>query len=260
MALAPYLAHGRLASDALRQAVLARLPATFTLKRGPAQTTYALDGGAAAQQAVRDAPRGGIVDVPSRAISAQIAAPVVAQQLRDNCETAALEVLLATTGVASDQLALQSELRLDGPRDPQGAGPSQVWGDPERGFVGRADGGGPAGGFGVYQAPIAALALRHGRRLVDLTGGSPTAVYQRVLTGHAVMAWVGLANGPYGQWQTPAGRLVRVNFNEHAVVISGLTAAGIVQVINPLTGTRELWTKLTFEAMWNRLGRRALST
>jgi len=263
MGLAPYLDRGHLAPDALRRAVLGRLPATLNQQRGSAQITYALDRADAARQAVADGPRGGLVQVPRRAIASRITAPVIAQKLRDNCEAAALQILLATVGVSSEQLALQSEIPRDGPLDPldpQGTATSQVWGDPDRGFVGRADGGGTAGGFGVYQAPIAALALRHGRRLADLSGASPASVYQRLLDGHAVMAWVGLADGPYGQWRTPAGRLVRVNFNEHAVVLNGFTAAGMVQVTNPLMGTREVWSKQTFEAMWNRLGRRALST
>lgn len=240
--------------------MLERLPPTLTRQIGRAQITYALDRQAAARRAVADVPRGGLVDVPRRVIAAQIAAPIIAQKLRNNCETAALQILLATVDVNADQLTLQRQLRRDGPLDPQASGGAQVWGDPEIGFVGRADGTGPAGGFGVYQRPIAALALRHGRRLADLSRGPPASVYQRLASGHAVMAWVGLANGPYGQWRTPTGKLVRVNFNEHAVVLSGLTTSGKVQVSNPLAGTREVWSKQTFETRWDRLGRRALST
>jgi len=260
MLLSPYLQRGRLIPDALRQAVLARLPPTVTRQVGGAQITYVLDRDTAASRAVAEQGRGGIVDVPGRAIAAHIAAPLIAQRFRNNCETTALEILLATVGVNVDQLTLQAEVRRDGPLDPRGSGGSEVWGDPENGFVGRADGNGPAGGFGVYQGPIAALSLRHRRRLVDLTRASPASVYQRVLGGHAVMAWVGLADGPYGQWRTPTGKLVRVNFNEHAVVLSGVTASGRLQISNPLAGTSQLWSRQTFETRWNRLGRRALST
>jgi uncharacterized protein YvpB len=192
--------------------------------------------------------------------SMRIPAPVVAQRLRNNCETAALQVLLATVGVKVDQLRLQAKVRRSGPLDPQGSPPNQTWGDPSLGFVGRVAGGGRAGGFGVYQGPIAALAQRFGVPLRDLTGSSPRAVYRRLLEGHAVMAWVGLSNGPFAHWRSPSERTITVNFGEHAVVLVGMRASGVLEVVNPLYGTRELWTRADFRTMWARLGRRALST
>lgn len=79
--------------------------------------------------------------------------PVVRQLLRNNCETAALSMLLAARGVNVHQLTLQRRHPRSGPLDPQrrGAGRLPIWGDPDRGFVGRANGGGTNGGFGVYQ-------------------------------------------------------------------------------------------------------------
>jgi uncharacterized protein YvpB len=180
--------------------------------------------------------------------------------LHNNCETAALQVLLATVGVKVDQLRLQADVRRSGPLDPTGSPPNQTWGDPSLGFVGRAAGGGPAGGFGVYQGPIADLAGRFGVRLRDLTRSSPRALYRRLLDGHAVMTWVGLGNGPFGHWRSPSGRQINVNFNEHAVVLVGMRTSGMLEVVNPLYGTRELWSRADFETMWARLGRRALST
>jgi uncharacterized protein YvpB len=190
----------------------------------------------------------------------RISAPVIAQRLRNNCETTALQVLLATVGVKVDQLRLQAKVRRSGPLDPQGSPPDQTWGDPSVGFVGRPDGGGTAGGFGVYQGPIVELAQRFDVPLRDLTRSSPRAVYRRLRERHAVMAWVGLGNGPFGHWRSPSGRRIDVNFDEHAVVLVGMRASGSLEVVNPLHGTRELWTRAEFETMWARLGRRALST
>ena len=72
------------------------------------------------------------------------------------------------------------------------------------------------------------------------------------------MAWVGLSDGPYGEWRSPRGRNVRVNFGEHTVVLTGMRGDGRIRVVNPLEGTRELWTRQRFETMWARLGNRAL--
>jgi len=203
-------------------------------------------------------PAGGAVEVPARAVSASVTAPVVAQELRNNCETAALEIMLASAGTRVDQLRLQRGLKRDGPLDPIGSGPSRRWGDPELGYVGRPGGGGVAGGFGVYQRPIADLARRNGLRLTDLTRVPVRRIYAELRRGRAVMTWVGLSDGPYGQWRSPRGREVRVNFGEHTVVLNGIRSDGSVRVVNPLKGTREIWTRTRFETMWERLGRRAL--
>ncbi len=221
---------------------------------------YRLDRGGAARRAVAVSARGGTVVAPSRPESSRIDAPVIRQRLRNNCETASLQILLATVGVRSDQLTLQRRLLRSAPLDPIGTGPGRIWGDPERGFVGRPEGGGSAGGFGVYEQPIRSLASRYGRQLDDLTAQPAAAVYQRLRSGRAVMAWVGLSDGPYASWRSPRGRRIEVNFGEHAVVLTGIRRDGTLEVVNPLQGTLELWSPGKFETWWDRLDRRAVST
>lgn len=244
----------------IRQRVLAVLTRTATIRHGRAQILFRIDRAGTAADAARFGGTGGTMAVAATPIAARIAAPVIAQRLHNDCEAAALQVLLATVGISVDQQRLLAELPRSEPLDPEGAPPNQIWGDPDLGFVGRPAGGGPAGGFGVYQQPIARLAQRRGARLTDLTGKPPSAVYARLLAGHAVMAWVGLANGPFGSWRTPAGRRIRVNFNEHTIVLAGILPDGRLAVVNPLQGTKEIWTQQQFESKWALLGRRALTT
>ncbi|MCA1706994.1 MAG: C39 family peptidase, partial [Actinobacteria bacterium] len=141
--------------------------------------------------------------------------------------------------------------------NPTGGGASLVWGDPDRGFVGRPDGGGPAGGYGVYERPVSALARRHGARPARLRGARPADVYAQLLAGRPVMTWVGLSDGPYRTWRTREGRRVTGNFGEHTVVLTGLRGNNLA-VNDPLDGRRKTWSKGQFELMWRRLGRRAL--
>ena len=239
---------------------MAAVPATARRRRGAATVDYRLDRGAAARKAIALGSAGGVVDVPARPQSASVRAPVVAQQLRNNCESAALQILLATTGVRVDQLRLQRQFRRSGPLDPLETPEGRVWGNPEDGYVGRPEGGGVAGGFGVYQRPVAALAGAYDRSLADLSGRPPSAIYDALRRGRAVMAWIGLSDGPYGQWRGPDGRQVQVNFGEHTVVLAGIRADGALRVVNPLQGTREVWSPDQFELMWERLDRRALAT
>src|SRR5512142_2914995 len=146
------------------------------------------------------------LDLPVVPVSTTIVLRPVRQVLHNDCEATALSMLLAAAGVRAGQLELQERLPRSGPLDPEPVAGSRLfrWGDPERGFVGRPAGGGTEGGFGVYEPPVRALAARHAVR-----------------AGHPVLAWVGLAPGPYLSWLTPSGRKITANLNEHAILLVG---------------------------------------
>ncbi|MGK2877617.1 MAG: C39 family peptidase [Solirubrobacterales bacterium] len=203
---------------------------------------------------------GGNVTIVTAPRAVTIEAPTIKQKLRNNCEATALQILLRTAGRKVTQLDLQAQLRKSGTLDPTGAPGNRTWGDPDAGFVGRPEGGGTAGGFGVYPGPVKSLAARHGVALRNLTDRPARSLYSTLLAGHAVMVWVGLGDGPYSSWQSPTGRTIKVNLNEHTVVLNGLDENGQLSVVNPLTGTAERWSKRKFESMWRLLGKRALST
>ena len=206
------------------------------------------------------APPSGRVSTPATPAPRRLEpVPLVKQVYRNNCETAALEMVLAAAGRTVGQVALQRALPRSGPLDPtlDAAGRILVWGDPDRGFVGRAEGGGVAGGFGVYQGPIRRLAARYGVPLRDLSRESPAVLYSRLRSGRPVMAWIGLSEGPYRSWRSPAGKRISVNFGEHVVVLTGIRD-GVLSVNDPLSGTRLEWTAPEFERRWRLLGMRAL--
>jgi uncharacterized protein YvpB len=259
MSLEPYVVGGELDRLQLARAVKEQLARRRIDRRGRATLVVHYDVAGTVARAMRLGAEGGRAEAVRRVISSKIEAPVLQQAQRNTCESAALEILLATKGVRVDQAQLQAALPRSGPLDPEGTGPDRVWGDPERGYVGRPDGGGVAGGFGVFEKPVAEVARRHGIRLEDLSGESPATVYERLRAGRAVMVWVGLSDGPYGEWTSPEGRRVRVNFGEHTVVLTGIRSDGTLRVSNPLEGTAETWTRRTFELMWERLDRRALA-
>jgi uncharacterized protein YvpB len=241
------------------QRSLSRVPRSRRERRGVAEVALRTDG-RALRRAVERTLRagGGTVEVPERAVAAKARVPIVKQALRNNCETAALSMLLATRGRRVDQLKLQRQLPRSGPLDPQPGAELDLWGDPDKGFVGRPEGGGTSGGYGVYADPVRALARRHAVKLVDLSGGSARASYARLLSGRPVMTWVGLSEGPYETWRTPNGKRITGNFGEQTVVLTGIRG-GAVAVNDPLSGRRLTWTRRQFEQMWQRLGRRALA-
>jgi uncharacterized protein YvpB len=255
-----YVVGGRVQANRLRPLLRRALPAAVVTSRTRARITYRYDVQATAARVTATGSRGGRVEAVRRPVAAVVGAPVVQQAAPNTCESAALAILLATTGREVGQRRLQAAFPRSGPLDPRGTGVHRVWGDPDKGYVGRANGGGVAGGFGVYPRPVRATALRFGVRLRDLSGRSPKVVYEELLAGHAVMAWVGLSAGPRGEWRTPDGKSINVNFGEHTVVVHGLRRDGTLIVSNPLRGTREIWSKDKFESMWRLLGRRMLAT
>jgi uncharacterized protein YvpB len=226
------------------------------VERGRARITYRIDAPTLRRRLA--AASGGEVTVPATPVASRIASPIVKQVFPNNCETAALSMLLASRGVDIDQRTLQRRLPLARPLDPSGSSGARTWGDPEQGFVGRVEGGGPAGGYGVYERPIIDLASRSSTKPVDLSRRPAAAIYDRLLSGHAVMAWIGLSNGPYETWRTPQGGLVRANFGEHTVVLRGVQGDQVL-VNDPIDGVRKRWSKQSFEELWQRLGRRAVS-
>ncbi len=239
---------------------LASLPAQRVERSGKARITYDVDTAAAARSLARAVRAGGgTVTVPEQPVAAAITVPLIGQRLKNDCEATALSMVLGYAGRPVDQMTLQRQVAHAKPLDPE-TGPhgEEIWGDPNTGFVGRADGGGPAGGFGVYQGPIRALAARHDLKMAELSGGAPQRVYAALLQGRPVLAWVALSEGPYSSWTSPAGRSIEVNYGEHAVVLTGV-GEGTVQVNDPLSGERLTWSKSQFEQMWDGLGHRALA-
>lgn len=243
---------------ALRRALTARLTRGTIASRGTARIRYVYDIEATTNRVLEARSDARRVQVVRTAVSSRIAAPVVRQFARNACEAAALHILLSTTGVRVSQQRLQAAFPRSGPLDPVGGGPQRIWGDPDLGYVGRPEGGGTAGGFGVYPGPVAATARRYGRGLDDLTAGAAARIYARLRAGRAVMAWIGLSDGPYGEWRSPQGKRIKANFGEHTIVLTGISRNGDLRAVNPLDGALESWSRTRFEAAWRLLGRRAL--
>lgn len=237
----------------------ARLPKTAVRRRGRARIHVRYRPEATINAAQMLMLSGGDVQAVAEPYAARVPAPAVKQAQRNTCESAALHVLLATLGIDASQARLQAALPVSGGPDPVGRDGKQIWGDPDKGYVGRPNGGGIAGGFGTYPGPVRKAAAKFDVRLQDLTGQGPEAVYRRLLAGRAVMTWVGLSNGPFARWTSPEGRAIRVNFGEHTVVLHGIDVSGRLEISNPLQGTRERWSKSKFEVMFKRLGWRAVA-
>jgi uncharacterized protein YvpB len=120
-------------------------------------------------QNVSQVQNGKIVDVPH------------IQQMPElprGCEVTSLAMLLQYAGVSVDKMTLANEITTIPFRDSNG-----LRGNPNVGFVGDIYSFDNPG-FGVYHAPIAALAETYlPGRIIDLTGGSIDSVYNMIDNG-----------------------------------------------------------------------------
>jgi uncharacterized protein YvpB len=191
-----------------------------------------------------------------------VAVPVYQQLMNLDCETAALQMGLATSGHKYSQAEL---FALEAPDTrPAVIGPNKTvlrWGNPYTNFVGLVDGlESNMTGYGVYWPVMLQIAKSHG--VPGATGGSglpAKTVYQALKTGHAVEVWIetGWVRPSTGTWTSWDGRSIPYSLHEHAVTLSGVSNDA-VRVNDPLHATQYWVTKATFEASWADFGNQAL--
>jgi len=176
------------------------------------------------------------------------------QEQRATCEVAALQMALAGLGIPSSEASLLAMTGVDG-RTPviAAAGGIARWGDPNASFVGDPNGSpDDHTGYGVYAAPIARAATGSGASVSAAgTGIAPGAVYDAVIGGHPVVAWVtnDYRADPLSTWLAWDGAVVRYSLREHAVAVVGVTP-GLVLLNDPWFGQR--WhTRAEFEASYS---------
>jgi len=184
-----------------------------------------------------------------------IPVPVIQQTMALDCETAALQMGLATYGYDYSQATLFARENPD-LRAPV-MGPNHTvaqWGDPYTSFVGDVNGSDwTPTGYGVYYPVILDIAVNIG--LTHANGGEgldAATVYHALSTGHAVEVWIeaNWSRPRVGTWTAWDGRTVRYSYAEHAVTLSGMSPTE-VRVNDPLHGTQYWISKATFETAWS---------
>ncbi|MFF9647061.1 C39 family peptidase [Kitasatospora aureofaciens] len=165
--------------------------------------------------------------------------PYYGQQLNDDCEAAALRMVLAARGVQANDQQILDRIGVDREHPEFGhSGPRS--GDPYRAFVGDPDGSETDGsGYGVYSPPVAAAARSYGLTVLqDGEGVSVQQLKDQLAAGHPAIVWVDylwrhLASTPYTAYD---GRSVPyAGPAEHTVVVTGF-GGGRVSVNDPARG------------------------
>ena len=253
---------------------IASVPSTPTPLRPPAKTTVP----AAAPEAHREATAIAATKAPA-ATSAPVAhtssavptvspsstpaskmvlkVPIYHQQHALSCEAASLRMALATFGVQMPEDDLLAALARD-PTPRKVVGDTVEWGDPDVGFVGSWDGAYLKDGYGVYEGPVADLAMSYGFETTKYGKNvDPKQLYESVRQGFPSVVWM-----PYdmivkgrGSWVTPAGKKIPYVVTEHAVVLAGVDDRGVYYA-DPMKPDLQFATYSAFEKAMSELGDR----
>lgn len=170
-----------------------------------------------------------------------------------SCEEASLRMALAHEGISTTDAAILDIIGTDA-RPATFLNGTLRWSDPFVAFVGDPNGSEAAlTGYGTYYPTIARAAIALGGQVLRAGQGiAPTEVYDAILHGHPVVAWVTY------QWVTPV-HADYVTFDgrevpyagpvEHAVAVVGVQEHSVL-VNNPWSGP-EWVSKSTFEASYS---------
>lgn len=149
-----------------------------------------------------------------------------------SCEAAALKMALAYLGIVVDEVTLMRYMSIDlRPARFNARGRLVAWGDPARAYVGNVDGHIERyTGYGVYDAPVARAAIRAGAHVLAAGSGlyqsgiAPSAIYNAVLDGHPVVAWISNTYHvvPLSRYVAYDGATVWYALTEHAVTVVGV--------------------------------------
>jgi uncharacterized protein YvpB len=174
------------------------------------------------------------------------------------CEAAALKMALAYEGITVDEMTLIGYMTNDRrPAQFDSRGRLVAWGDPSQGFVGDPDGRiERLTGYGVYFGPVATAATKAGAHPIKAGGGlygtsiAPSEVYDAVLDGHPVVAWISNTYKTVNLSRYTAfdGAPVWYTLTEHAVTLVGVRPDAVL-INDPWFGQR--WhSKAQFEAAY----------
>jgi uncharacterized protein YvpB len=181
-----------------------------------------------------------------------LAVPQYHQEHGLSCEAAALRMALASLGIQRSEDTLLSQIGADR-RTPYTNSSGFHWGDPYASFVGNVDGSERGlTGYGVYYPPIAAVAQADGASVSQSGEGiAPSTIYQAVLAGHPVIAWISFdwIYHRVSHYVAFDGRTVQFGSPyEHAAVVRGVSN-GSVLINNPWFGVQWI-SKSTFESSY----------
>jgi uncharacterized protein YvpB len=164
-----------------------------------------------------------------------------------SCEAASLKMALSHYGVTVTENDIMDIIGFD-PTPKRG----NIWGDPDKAYVGNIDGKQNTTGYGVHWGPVAAAGAVW-RSAESFSNWTLTQLLSEVEAGHPVIVWGIYPGGRKDSWVTPEGKEVRAWVGEHTRVVVGFTGTKEkptrIIVLDPYSG-KQFWIPDDFISNW----------
>ncbi|MCC2631645.1 MAG: peptidase C39-like protein [Patescibacteria group bacterium] len=174
--------------------------------------------------------------------------PVYFQARPLSCEVASLKMALGYRGISVGEDELLSQVGYD----TESAREGNIWGDPDKGFVGNVNGRQNTTGYGVHRGPIARVASQY-RSSTAFSGWGITELTSALEKGNPVVMWGVFPGSTRDSWETPEGKTISTWRGEHVRTVIGFKgkASNPTHIImnDPISG-RLTWDVGTYMANW----------
>lgn len=179
--------------------------------------------------------------------------PMHWQEKKLSCEAASLKMALNFKGTAISEKTIMEKIGFDlTPRN------GNVWGDPNKSFVGDIDGSSCRTGYGVSWDPVAEAA-RNWNDAKSFSGWSLQDLTEEIRSGNPVIVWgtIPVKQLTDCSWYTPEGKYIKAFRETHVRLVIGYTgpAANPTKIImnDPLSGVL-YWSAEKFMSNWKEFG------
>jgi uncharacterized protein YvpB len=177
--------------------------------------------------------------------------PLYYQQHSLSCEIAALRMALAGVGVKINESDIIEIMPINpAPRI------GNIWGDPDKEFVGSIDGAQNTTGYGVHWPVIRDLAQAWRPESEGQSGATYADIVRELKAGHPVIYWgVAKSNMTFDPWQTLEGKTIKAWTGEHVRTIIGYEGDDdnpSYLIINDPTAGRLKLSRRSFLIDWAR--------
>lgn len=185
--------------------------------------------------------------------------PAIAQkpELPTGCEATAAAMLLNSAGIKVTKQSIANSLPEG--RIPYFRNGKLYGGNPSYCFVGNPY---LKTGFGVYHGPIFKVVDKYDPgHALDISGTSIEGLFDTISSGHPVVVWATIRMiSPVFKdaWYDTRGNKIVWPTYEHALLLTGYNNNSVI-FNDPYTGTRDSFSIRTFENIWSRLGRQAVT-
>lgn len=131
------------------------------------------------------------------------------------CEAATIKMALNYFG---DLLSERDILKFM-PLDPtQRSG--DIWGDPDKGFVGNVLGKNNLESYGIHAAPTSKW-IQNWKKTDLMQNASLSQLAKHIENNHPVIIWIYKGQGNILKWKTREGKIIEVVEGEHTILLTG---------------------------------------